>query len=79
MVCLRDSSRNEDCDRSEWDSWTHQAVGAISRCATSEIPQHGALVDEGDLERLLADVEMTFMRMTSYDGFLIWEPAAREP
>lgn len=48
------------------------AVGVISNAGGVELPTFGAEVTGEELQSLLGKPEVVFMRMGSYDGFLVW-------
>lgn len=52
----------------------HRAVGALVEVREVELPDHGGTVSEEGLRKLLRSPLLVFMRMTSYDGYLLWRP-----
>ncbi len=55
----------------------HRAVGAVVTLEEDDVPADGASITEEDLRRILSDVVALFVRLDSYDGYLLWKRTAR--
>lgn len=53
------------------------AVGVISDLGDVDLPANGAEVTAEQVQSLLANPTIVFMRMGSYDGFLVWTRSER--
>jgi hypothetical protein len=52
----------------------HWNLGALigTEHARASIPNNNGVLDEETLRLLLGDVRGMYMRITSYDGYLVW-------